>query len=132
MPAGQRTDDLTVADDEIVWRGITADQIGLDPVTGQVIPRERAFRTQEVSVNFAAQTTVAAMMAKFAGWTMFALTAKQVRDSGCIIVRDPLPEDPSHAVILRGDKPGERLTGAQAGQLRRAGRWVGEPPAPNP
>lgn len=130
MPDGQWADDQSIDNDAVLWRGATPNLIELDPVSGKVIPREGAFRTQVVSMNVASETTVAVMHAKCPTWRLWAVTAKQIRDAGCIIVRDPEPDDQSHVNVLRGDRPGERLTGGMANRLRRNGYWEDEgPPA---
>ena len=48
-------EDDTLVGDEILWRGVTALQTEIEPATGRVIPVEGAFRSQEVSMNVAAE-----------------------------------------------------------------------------
>lgn len=130
MPDGQWVDDQSIDNETVLWRGVTPDLIEVDPISGRVIPREGAFRTQLVSMNITAATTVAAMQRKCPAWRLWAVSARQIRDAGCIIVREPQLDDPSHVNVLRGDRPGDRLSGGMANRLRRNGYWEDEgPPA---
>ena len=131
MPDPEWIDDASVPDQSVLWRGVSPELQEIDGLTNRLIPREGAFRTQKVSMNIKAETTVAAMQAKGSMWRLWALRAKQIRDAGCIIVRDPEPDDPSHVLGLRADAPGNRLSGGMATRLRRNGYWEDEGPPPD-
>lgn len=128
MPDPVRIDDAGIPNDARLWRGCIPDQRELDH-TGRLIPTEGAFRTQEVSMNLADETSMDQMLAKRPDWRLWTITAKQVRDAECIIVRAPEPDNPSHVLVLRRDEPGKRLSGGMATKLRRNGYWHDEAPA---
>jgi hypothetical protein len=130
MPDREWVDDGSVPDDAILWRGIVPDLIETDPITGRVIPREGAFRgPSEVSMNVAAETSVAAMQARNATWRLWCLRARQIRSFGCIVVRDAEEGDTSHVLVIRANKLGSRLTGGMANSMRRKGWWNGDAPS---
>src|SRR5262245_15103053 len=82
-------DDVSVSDDELLWRGVPAGQYNpdsLDPT--RTIPSEGMFRTFFVSMYVRSESSVSAMLAKNASWRLWCLTAKQIREYECIIVRE--------------------------------------------
>jgi hypothetical protein len=103
MPESGQTrpcvDDPTLGRDERLWRRIRADQLKTED--GRVRPSSAAFRdsTNEVSVHLASLTTTATALERFPGFSLAELTVGFVRDLGLSVVRDPLPDDPSHAFI---------------------------------
>ena len=128
-------DDDTIAPTELLWRGVTSDQTEIEAATGRVIPTEGAFRTQQVSMNVASETTAEAVIAKLtktgAGpFRLWSVTAKRIRDAGCRIVRDAEAGDDTHVVVVRNDSPGKTLTGGMATKMRRNGYWDDEGPQP--
>lgn len=118
-------DDLSISNDTVLWRAILPAWIVVNP-TGGPRASTAAFKTQEVSVFIAAETTVDQVLALFpAGSRLQWFTAGDVRAADCIIVRDTNPpHPPGHALILRGDAPGERLTGSQAKRLQHRAQWL--------
>ena len=125
MPRPDWVDDTaTIPDRARLWRGISSHHIKSqnDP------PSLQALVTGEVSVNIAEETTYAEVVAKGHredhSWRLWEFTARDVRNVGCIVDRDPLPDDPSHAVVLRGDSPGKRLKESQAKRIIQNGRWA--------
>jgi len=128
MPDREWIDDGNVQGDAILWRGVVPDLIDTDQLTGLQIPSDGAFRTHEVSMNVAAETSVAAMYAINATWRLWCLRARQIRSFGCIIVRAAEEGDNSHVLVVRGDRPGSRLSGSMANSMRRKGWWNGEEP----
>lgn len=129
MPRGNWIDDVvSIPDHARLWRGVVSSQINTN-ADGQQIPSEGALRSEEVSVNIGDETTVEWVInkarARGVEWRLWQFTAGEARGLGCIVDRDPEPDDPSHAVVLNADGPGEkRLTGRQAGSLRRGGQWA--------
>ena len=127
-------EDGTLVGHEILWRGVTPGQTEAD-TAGHVIPVEGVFRSQEVSMNVAGETSAAAVIDKLsrdgAGpFRLWAVTVKQIRDAGGIIVRWNDDGDESHVIIGRKDKPGARVPGGLATKLRRNGYWEDEGPPP--
>ncbi len=129
-------DDPSIPDEAILWRGIVSRQIRPNPRTQTDGVSQGAFETQELSVNVAAETTAAAVLAKGkrrgVEWRLWEFTAGQARSLGLIVDRDPESDDPSHAVIVRADAPGLRLRGSQAKQLAEIGRWASVSISPGP
>src|SRR3990167_7645197 len=126
MPGPPWVDDpASVPDEEILWRGVVPESYAPDPLTGKVLPSEGAFRGPgQVSMYMRRETSVAAMLAKKDTWRLWCLTAKQIREYGCIIVRDVDDDgNTAHVIVLRADKPGDRLTGGMATKMRRNGYW---------
>jgi len=77
-----------------------------------------------MSVHIASLTGRDAVLANYPNHRLMELSAGEARGEGFIIVRDPLPEDPSHALVLRGDNPGQRPTKSQAKKLANCARLV--------
>lgn len=129
-------DDPSIPDEARLWRGIPPESLRPDPRTGQEYPSLGAFVTGELSVNIADETTYADVLAKGAMrgvvWRLWEFTARDARNAGCIVGRDPEPGDRSHAVVLRRDEPGKRLKDSQAKRLINTGRWVSAPDITEP
>jgi hypothetical protein len=117
-------DDPTIGDDVLLWRRIAPERVRVDHETGEQRPSDSAFRTEQMSVHIASLTGRDAVLANYPNHRLMELSAGEARGEGFIIVRDPLPEDPSHALVLRGDNPGQRPTKSQAKKLANCARWV--------
>lgn len=131
MSRGNWGNDPSIPDIAPLWRGIPPDQIKLDPNTGRAVPSTGALITYEVSVRIGSETTPQVVIekgrARGVQWRLWEFTAGAARRAGCIVDRDPEPDDPSHAVVLRADDPGnKRIRGSSAKMLIEAGRWQDE------
>lgn len=123
----QHTDDVALSADAILWRAINPRHIKPD---GSV--SSAAYKTQSLSVYVRAETTPAALAAKFPSWPFQAFTAKLARDAGCIIVAVPdMTGDTSHREIRRARNPEARLSG-EALKIQAAATWVNDPQVPAP
>lgn len=85
----------------------------------------------EVSVSIGSETAAEAVIAKGRArqveWRLWEFTAGAVRGAGCIVDRDPQPDDPAHAVVFRADDPGsKRVKESSAKQWVKSGRWQDE------
>ena len=109
--------DDTIRNEDLLWRMIPAMYVDIDPDTGRDDISEGAFRTQEVSVHIVSLTDKPALFARFPNHKLAQFSAGAAREVDCIVVRDP--EDPSHALILRADRPYSRLSGGQALRIIR-------------
>jgi len=91
--------DTTLSSDEKLWRRIQPNQLKNE--NGAIRPSSAAFRdkTDEVSVHLASLTTRAAALHGYDGFSLAELTIAFVRDLDLNVVRDPLPNDPSHAFV---------------------------------
>lgn len=127
-PDGYR-DDPTIPDNAPLWRRIPPHHFVADPDTGQLRPSSAAFEDHPngspMSVVLGAEARgPSAVLADHLGFGLAAITAGLARELGQIVVRDPLPDEPAHALVV----------GSKTKSLRRrmalASTWVVEPPAP--
>ena len=114
-------DDPTIAAGTVLWRRIAVAQLRVDDA-GKVTPSDSAFRTQEMSVHIAELTSVETVLGQYPTHRIMAFTADLARSVGCVVVRDPVGDDPSHALVVRAD--GKSLSKAQAKQIALAVTWV--------
>src|SRR5438270_769778 len=104
----QRVDDPTIADDEILWRRIVPEWLHQEP-DGTVRPAKVAFIDRlsgEVSVHIASimRDPNLALDGRPLD-SLVAIPASLPRSLGLAIVRDPTPNDPSHALICPSPTP---------------------------
>ncbi len=96
-----RTDDLTIDDDEILWRRVIPAWIKEEP-GGLVRPGSAAFRDQrsnELSVNIASLTTEEQVLEGRPDDSLVAIRTGVFRGLGYVIVRDPEEGNESHALV---------------------------------
>jgi hypothetical protein len=100
-----RIDDLSIADDELLWRRLHPDW---------VLPADDGFRIssaafkdgrREVSVDLAELTTQEKTLAGFPDQGLAEIKAGVPRSLGHAIVRDPIEDNPAHALIC--EPPGQ-------------------------
>jgi hypothetical protein len=124
MPRGAWVDDpTTIPDDTPLWRGIVVSQI-----KSSGLPSRGEFTFRELSVNVSIEATVDMVVAKGlrAGrtWRFWEFTAGTARRAGCIVDRDPEPDDESHAVVLHPERPGQKNIDLRMAQrIVAEGRW---------
>ncbi|MGH9837472.1 MAG: hypothetical protein ACREEM_01665 [Blastocatellia bacterium] len=104
-----RIDDLSIPDDDLLWRRLRPDW---------VIPTEDGFRISsaafkdgrhEVSVDLAAQTTQEKTLAGFPNQGLAEIKAGFPRSLGHAIIRDPIVNNPAHALICEPlDQPNRK------------------------
>ena len=97
----ERVDDATIRDEDALWRRLLPGWIHLS-ATGDVLISSVAFkdrRSGELSVHLAALADQRRVLAFRPGDGLAELLARIPRSVGCPIVRDPDPDDPSHALI---------------------------------
>ena len=124
------TDDLTVPDDEPLWRRIPKENLVKDQNSAGVRISSAAFSNdadgEVMSVMLASiMETTGGTEKALAGHETFGLaviTAKDARALKQIIVRDPLDDEPGHAVVVGTKSPGTRK------KLTAAARWLVPPP----
>ena len=121
MPEPQ--DDCSIGDDEKLLRRIRPKDIHLDPISNQYRPESGCFRSDDfISVHIASLTSHKQVLSTYPEFSLVEFTAEEIRSVGCIIVRDPLPEDPAHALIY-GTAPGNYVSKSQAKKLAKLCRW---------
>ena len=124
MPPQERIDDSTVNNDERLWRRVHPDQIIWDEHLKNYRPSSGVFRPSgEMSVDIASLSTPEAALSNYSQHSLVEFQAGAARKEGCIIVRDPLPDNPSHALVCGKNTEG-RLTKPQAKNIQRNSKWV--------
>lgn len=124
MPPTEWVDDATISDETRLWRRIAPSEIRVDPQTGVATASDSAYRTHQMSVHIANLTDTRAVLANYPNHSLTEFTAGDARAVGCMVVRDPLESDPSHALVCRNDDHTQRLTKSQAKQIANRARWV--------
>jgi hypothetical protein len=109
-------DDPSIADNVLIFRGVKSSQLGLDN-RGNVVFSDGLFRSQEISAFRADRATPADVLAYSQASRIAFLTARDIRDAGCII--DTKEPPPGHVCIYRKDHPGQRIGGGPAGQMAK-------------
>jgi hypothetical protein len=113
-----RVDDLTIGDNEVLWRRILPEWIEWE-ADGTTRPRSYGFmdRTSsaELSVHIATLTNQDIALQGFPNDSLAAIRAGHPRSLGYAIVRDPTDDDPSHALVCPAPKRGHaRVIAMQA------------------
>ena len=122
MPEPQ--DDRSIGDGEKLLRRIRPKDIHFDPITNQYRPESGCFRSDDfISLHIASLTTTDKVLSNYPEFSLVEFTAEELRSIGCKIVRDPLPEDPAHA-LMYGTAPGDYVSKSQAKKLSKICRWV--------
>lgn len=121
----EQRDDPTISDHERLWRRVPPIQIHLDPKTREQRVSSAAFRstTGIISVAIASLTTAESILTGYPGYSLVEFEAGAARMAGCVVVRDPLPDDPAHALVY-GSAPKGHLTKPQARKIAQKARWV--------
>ena len=133
MENGEYHDDPTILDEAELWRRIPPRHCVKDENVGQVRPSKAAFNNHPngspMSVVLADRVTESgrdpsAVLAGHAGFALAAITAGLARQCEQGVAREPLPDEPAHAVVF-GKK-----TDSVKKRLARGSRWVVPPSGP--
>ena len=118
-------DDVSIGDDERLLRRIRPDHVVVEPATAQRRPSSATFRSKSniVSVDLASMTTTERALQKYPHHALIEIDVGAVRSLGCKVVRNPLPDNPAHA-LLYGNGPDGRITKSQAREIVSRCRWV--------
>ncbi len=118
-------DDVSIGDDERLLHRIWPDDVVVDPQTGQRRPSSATFRSKSniISVDLASLTTPEKVLAGYPHHALVEIDVATVRSLGCKVVRDPQPDNPSHA-LLYGSGPDGRMTKSEAREIVGRCRWV--------
>jgi hypothetical protein len=120
----QRPDDPSIGDNEQLWRRVHPAQININSQTGGHHLSSAVFSTRkEVSVAIASETTLEALLANYPEHSVIEFTVGSARSAGCTVVRDPLPDDPAHALVC-GSRSEGRLNKTQQNLLKQASIWI--------
>jgi hypothetical protein len=121
-------DDPTIADEDELWRRIPPWHFVVDRNGGEVRPSSAAFDNDSdgapMSVVLAEDAKgPEGVLAGHPGFALASFKARLARQCGQGITRDPLPEEPAHALVF-GPK-----TKATRRRLARESVWVIPPPS---
>jgi hypothetical protein len=130
MEHGGYRDDSTISDEAELWRRIHPKQWELDGNLGRIRPVSGAFDDPSdgtpMSVDLAdvyiqmGQGPEAALIG-YEEFALAAITARLIRECGLGVARQPLPENPAHAVVF--GKKSQKIRR----KLAREARWVVPP-----
>lgn len=131
MPIEEINDDSPVPSAALLWRRIFTKDIYLDPGTNRRRPRSGSLLDTggPLSVELAELTTLDETKTRGPEMAIAEFTANVAREAGCRIVRDPLPDNPAHALIYgahRNGGPNQR----QSKRIARESTLVFDPPGP--
>lgn len=107
----ERQNDESIGNSERLWRRVHPYQIKwtLNPP----VVSTGAFNTADgVSVSIASETTLELLTQNYSEQSVVEFQAGYARSLGCILQRDPTPEDPAH-VLVWGPKARGRLNSKQ-------------------
>jgi hypothetical protein len=131
MGNGEYSDDPTILDEAELWRRIPPWHFVKDENRGQVRPSKAAFDNHPdgspMSVVLAEMVTEsgrgpAAVLTRHEGFALAAITAGLVRTCEQGVTREPLSDEPAHAVVFG------RKTDSIKKKLARGSRWIVPPP----
>lgn len=131
MGNGGYTDDPTILDGAELWRRIPPWHFIKDENLGQIRPSKAAFDNHPngspMSVVLADVVAEAgrgpdAVLAGHKGFALAAITARLARECQQGIAREPLPDEPAHAMVF-----GKKTDGVKK-RLARGAHWVVPPP----
>jgi hypothetical protein len=121
--------DASISDDEILWRRVLADDpahVKKDPVTGEPRPNSGAFRSSKeiTSVGIASLTTIDDFLASYPRHSIVGITARAVREAGCMLVRDRIENEGQEHIHIVASRADGILTGGEARKLADRAQWV--------
>lgn len=118
-------DDVSIGDDERLLHRLRPDDVVVDPETGRRRPSSATFKSKSniISVDLASLTTPEKALENYPRHVLVEIDVETVRSLGCKIVRDPLPDNPAHA-LLYGSGPDGRMTRSQAREIVSRCKWV--------
>jgi hypothetical protein len=112
-PGGKRADDPSILPDDPLWRRVHPTQVIFDKNQGAHRPSSAAFGDHPngtpMSIvlgkdSLARGRTGEALLAKFDGYSLAAITATDARENQQVVYRAPVPDEPDHGEVM-GDKP---------------------------
>ncbi len=121
-----RVDDPNIGDNELLLRRVSPKQI--NPALGSQGPPplpSLAFTSNAVpiSVDRKSLTTLKKVVANYPEHSVLEVSARAVREAECIVVSDPLPDNPAHALIL-GNGPDNHLKKKEAKAIAQKSNWA--------
>jgi hypothetical protein len=131
MADGAYCDDSSIADDTSLWRRIPPGWWVPDENLGRLRPTSAAFddhrngTPMSVLIEDVVLSTGRGpddILAPFKGYAMASIRAGVARECSLGVMREPLPEEPAHAVVF-----GKKSKGVRA-KLATNCEWVVEPP----
>jgi hypothetical protein len=122
-----QVDDPTIEDDAPLWRRVPPHHFVLDEQSGSVRPSSAAFEDHPdgspMSVLLGAESAGPdSVLAGHPDFALASITAGLARECGQLVVRDPLPMEPAHALVI-----GRKTKGVRK-RMAVAASWVVAPP----
>ncbi len=124
------SDDLTIANEEKLWRLILPRHTSIDENTGELRPWTGNFQDVDdpLSVDISSLTTLEETFQRGSGEKVIAeFTAGIAREVGCKVIKDPKPENESHALVYGHHKKGGP-TGSEAKKISKKSKVISHPP----
>ena len=120
-------DDPTIGHDAELWRRIPPWHFYRDPNDGSTRPSSAAFEDDSdhdpMSIVLGEECAgPASVLAGHDSYALAAFTARLAREKGQKLVRDPLPDEPAHGLVV-----GTKTTSTRRAFAKHS-RWVVEPP----
>lgn len=120
-------DDLSIVDEELLWRRVHPLQVTYDNNLKRKRPSSKAFQNSSngtgMSVNISSETTVADTLIGCEDHLLVVFPTSLARSLGQGVMRQPLPEQPAHAEVF-GKKKGSTKNG-----FAKNCAWVVAPPS---
>lgn len=128
MPGALPQDDPTIGDEERLYRRVypNPDELEADSTGTGYRPRSGAFRGEgALSVDLSSLSTPEETRSRHTPSNFYVaeFSARTAREAGCVIVRDPQPDDPAHALVYGLGEAGA-LTKSQTKKIGRMSRIV--------
>ncbi len=109
MTGADPHDDRSITDEDQLWRRIPPRHC-IDCPGERCRPSSQTYEDDEdgtLSVDIGRLTSVEAILSGHDGYAVAAFSAGVARECGLIVIGDPLPLDPAHALVI-GNKSGSR------------------------
>jgi hypothetical protein len=127
--AADYSDDPTIPDNAELWRRIPPWHFVDDRNSGQIRPSSAAFEDDPdgspMSVILGGEAgDLQRALAGHQGFALASITAALARGVGLGVAKDPLPDEPAHAVVF--GRKNKRISR----RLAVGARWIVPPPTP--
>jgi len=107
----ERQNDLSISNSERLWRRIHPSQINWD--TDPPLVSSGASNTKDgLSVSIVSETTIENLTQNYPEDSVVEFEVGFARSLGCVVFRDPTPNDPAHAIVW-GPRAHGRMTQTQ-------------------
>ena len=125
MPPGEWIDDITISNEELLWRRIHRNHISCGQ-DGNLILSSAAFKSRHnlLSVDIASLTRKDKSLDGYPEHSLAEFTAGLARSAECIIRKEPLNNNPAHANVIGKNRPDGCLTSSQASEIAKQAKII--------